>query len=88
MAEVWTNFVLYNDIPQRHYRQIAAKSENGLAGVYSWEGEVLQPDPFNHVNPDADFLLCKNVQEAINQSEEDLKQSLVEGWHRYIQALG
>lgn len=38
MTEVWSNFVLYNDNPQRHYRQIAAKSDNAVAGVYTWEG--------------------------------------------------
>ncbi len=87
MAHVWTNFVLYNDIPQRHFRQIAAKSENGLAGVYTWEGEVVHPDPFDHINRDADFLLCTGVQEAIDQSTEDYKESLTEGWHAYLQGL-
>jgi hypothetical protein len=56
--------------------------------VYTWEGEVLQPDPFNRVNPDADFLLCNDVPDAVRQSEEDFETSLAEGWHRYTPALG
>jgi hypothetical protein len=47
-----------------------------------------QPSPFDHVNPDADFLLCKDRPDAIRQSEEDFNTSLAEGWHRYTPALG
>jgi hypothetical protein len=88
MAEVLTNFVLYNDNPQRHYKQIAAKSDDSVTGVYTWEGDVLQPQPFVHVNPDADVLICKNEQEAMDQAERDHEQSLAQGWHDYTPTMG
>lgn len=87
MAEVLSNYVLYRDNPQRHYRQIAAKADGDVAGVYTWEGEILELDPFLHVNPDADVLVCTSRDDAFTQAEQDHQQSLSEGWHDYTPTL-
>jgi hypothetical protein len=52
MATVLSNYVLYRDVPQRNYLQIAAKREdNGSFLMQVWEGTVIDVEPFDHVNP-------------------------------------
>jgi hypothetical protein len=81
------NYVLYNDVPQRHYRQIAAKSEESpfhlQLFVEIWEGAVLQAPPFDTENSDVKFVLCATRSEAIAKAEEERELSLLSGWHNY-----
>ena len=86
--EVLENFVLYSDNPQRHYRQIAAILENGVCGVYVWEGLIVQTEPFERLNPDAEFVLCGDKQEAIAEAEREHVESLGNGWNDYDRTLG
>lgn len=84
MAQVYSNFVLYNDTPQRHYRQIAAKrDDDGSCYVQTWEGTVLSVEPFAHENSDAELVFYASVDEAVAASQSDHDKSLREGWFDY-----
>ena len=86
--EVLSNFVLYSDNPQRHYRQIAAILENGVCGVYVWQGLIVETEPFERLNPDAEFVLCSDKQEAMAEADREHEESLGKGWNDYNPALG
>jgi hypothetical protein len=85
------NYVLYNDVPQRHYRQIAAKSEESPFHlqffVEIWEGAVLQVRPFDTKNTDVKIVLCATMGEAIAKAAEEHESSLHSGWHDYDDSL-
>jgi hypothetical protein len=83
MVAIFCNYVLYNDNPRRQYRQIAAKNQDGVAGLYTWEGEMMRTDPLEFANPDADFTLCKSSEDAMSKAAKYREKSLAEGWHDY-----
>jgi hypothetical protein len=85
--EVLSNYVLYSDNPQRHYRQIAAMLEDGACGVYVWEGLIVQTEPFERLNPDAEFVLCRDKQQAMAEAEREHEESLTKGWNDYDRTL-
>jgi hypothetical protein len=81
--EIYAMRVLYSDVPQRHYRQIVAKSDSGVISFQIFEGTVLQKEPFEHENPDAGAVICRNRDEAIAEVEKEYQASLKSGWHNY-----
>jgi hypothetical protein len=83
MRELFANSVLYNDLPQRHYRQIAALFEDDIFKCSRWEGEILHTEPFAKTNSDAEILICATRDEAIEAAHKDHEESLNAGWHDY-----
>jgi hypothetical protein len=87
VKDMLRNFVLYNDVPQRQYRQIAALEEDGAFIFRRWEGTVLRAEPFEHENTDTYRRWCSTKEEAIAMAENERKTSLDNGWHDYHPAL-
>jgi hypothetical protein len=81
------SYVLYNDLPQRGYRQIKARSQESPYSLVFFveirEGTVLQVHPSDTENTDVKFINCATMSEAIAKAEEEHESSLLSGWHDY-----
>lgn len=82
-----SNHVLYKDVPQRNYRQIAAKADGGTSVVQIWEGTIVQLEPFDHENPDAEIVFCASKDEATAEAAKEREASLRNGWFDYDRSL-
>jgi hypothetical protein len=91
MTTLDRSYVLYNDVPQRRYRQIQAKSQESPYHlqffVEIWEGAVLQVRPSDTENTDVKFVLCATRSEAIAKAAEEHESSLISGWRDYAESL-
>jgi hypothetical protein len=87
MATLLSNHVLYKDVPQRHYRQIAAKADGRTSFVQIWEGTIVQLEPFEHENPDAEIVFCGSNDEATTEAAKVREESLRNGWFDYDHTL-
>jgi hypothetical protein len=87
MATVLSNHVLYKDVPQRHYRQIAAKADGATSFVQIWEGTIVQLEPFDHENPDAEIVFCRSHDEARMEAAKEREACLRDGWSDYDHTL-
>ncbi|WP_035357527.1 hypothetical protein [Edaphobacter aggregans] len=81
----WT---LYSDIPQRHYRQIAARSENDAFLVLVFEGNILRVKPFAKQPVSRERYEFKAAELALKKAEEIYKSSLANGWSDYHPVYG
>jgi hypothetical protein len=81
------SYVLYKDVPQERYRQIAAKTEESPYHlqffVVIWEGAILEVQPFDTKSTVVQLVLCATRSEAIAKVEEERESSLQSGWHDY-----
>jgi hypothetical protein len=80
LLRMWT---LYNDSPQRHYRQIAARSENNAFFVMVFEGTVLSVDPFEKAPFSRERFDCGNAEQALKKAQELYESSIANGWTEY-----
>ena len=80
LLRMWT---LYNNSPQRHYRQIAARYENNTFFVMVLEGAVLSVDPFNKAFSSRKRHDCGNAGQALKKAQELYESSIGSGWSEY-----
>lgn len=85
LLRMWT---LYNDRPQRHYRQIAARSENDAFFVMVFEGTVLSVDPFEKAPSSRERFDCGNAEQALKKAQELYDSSIAKGWTDYHPVYG
>ena len=78
-------YVLYQDVPRRRYRRIAAKSEEGPAHI-QFLVEITEGKPFDIENSDRQVVLCSTWSEAIARAEQERESALHCGWREYPDA--
>lgn len=83
MRKPLANFVLYNNVPQRHYRQIAALYDDNTYQSSVWEGDILQIEPFEKIHSNVNTVICTTEQEAVEMARKDYEKSLQAGWSDY-----
>lgn len=88
MRQLYKNYTLYNDIPQRHYRQITALFEDDVISVLTNEGTILTTDPFEREKTGSTAVICADEEEAVAEAKRQYESSVQEGWFDYHPAMG
>ena len=77
--------VLYQDVPRRRYRRIAAKNEESLSHLQFFV-EITEGKPFDIEDSDVQIVPCDTRSEALAKAEQERESSLHSGWREYPDA--
>jgi hypothetical protein len=78
-------YVLYQDVPRRRYRRIAAKSDESLSHLQFFV-EITEGKPFDIEESDVQIVPCDTRSEALAKAEQARESSLHSGWREYPDA--
>jgi hypothetical protein len=78
-------YVLYQDLPRRRYRRIAAQSEESSSHLQFFV-ELKEGEQFDFETTDVQIVPCSTRSEAMAKAEQERESSLNSGWREYPDA--